>query len=99
MIDTFIKQLQASARADLSVSQMLTLITLHLEGTKLPTDLARVSGCSTSGMTGILTKLVTRGLAERGVVPGDRRKLPHSITSQGAALVESITNGGHDEIR
>lgn len=54
-------------------------------------DLARALGITVSTGSGLITKLVDRGLVERTTTPNDRRQLPLRLTEAGTALTGELS--------
>src|SRR5579884_1053087 len=53
-------------------------------------DLARALGITVSTTSGLVSKLVDRGLIERAPVPGDRRQIRLHLSAEGNALAGEL---------
>jgi DNA-binding MarR family transcriptional regulator len=53
-------------------------------------DLARALGITVSTTSGLVIKLVDRGLVARTTAPDDRRQAPLQLTPEGAALIGEL---------
>ena len=53
-------------------------------------QLARILGITVSTTSGLITKLVERGLVARGTAPHDRRQVPLQLTPAGEALAGEL---------
>src|SRR5437660_1250516 len=56
-------------------------------------DLARALGITVSTTSGLVIKLVDRGLVARTTAPDDRRQAPLQLTPAGAALAGELSEG------
>ena len=80
---------------DLTLPQVKVLMVLSARGTSRMRDLVRALGALPSTATGIVDRLVERGLVERAADPADRRVVLAGLTARGAetvARVEALTN-------
>jgi len=57
-------------------------------------ELSRVLGITVSTTSGLVIKLVERGLLDRRSVPGDRRQGPLVLTEAGAELAGELSDAG-----
>jgi DNA-binding MarR family transcriptional regulator len=86
------------ARVDPSVVgnvDVLVLVTLDIEGALRPTEVAALTGMSSSGVTKLLDRLEGRGHIERqlGAVPGDRRATRVVLTTEGRRVARELAAG------
>ena len=87
-VDTL--RLRAWEERDLTLPQLRILF--NLRGTPGTTTnvLARRLGLTTPSVSGLVDKLARAGLVERGQRAGDRRVIPLTLTTEGAALVGEL---------
>jgi DNA-binding MarR family transcriptional regulator len=76
-------------RFDLTLQQAELLVQLDTESLSFG-ELARELGCDKSNVTGMVDRLVRRGLAVRQTDAADRRIAKPVLTAEGAALVAGI---------
>jgi DNA-binding MarR family transcriptional regulator len=81
-------------RSGLTLPQLRVLFAIRREPGITTGDLARALGITVSTTSGLIAKLVERGLVERGSTPGDRRLLPLRLTSAGAQLTGDLSTAG-----
>lgn len=77
-------------RTDITMPQLKVLLLLHLDGTARMTDLASALDVSMPSATGILDRLVQRGLVVRGADPADRRVVTCALSEDGARQVAAL---------
>jgi DNA-binding MarR family transcriptional regulator len=78
-------------RFGLTLPQLRVLHQIRREPGVTTGDLARGLGITASTTSGLVGKLVDRGLVTRTTVPGDRRQLPLHLTEAGAALTGDLS--------
>jgi DNA-binding MarR family transcriptional regulator len=74
-------------RGGLSLVAASTLATLERRGPSRVTELAEAQSVTQPAMTGLVSRLVGQGLAERSSDPDDRRGVLVAVTSAGRALL------------
>lgn len=77
-------------RTEVTMPQLKVLLLLHIEGTARMSDLAAALGVSLPSATGILDRLVQRGLVVRGTDPADRRVVTCFLSEEGAKQVSGL---------
>jgi DNA-binding MarR family transcriptional regulator len=82
--------LEAWVRLDLTMPQLRLLYLLVNDGPEGAGALARRLGLAPSSVTGLVARLVERGLARRDEDPHDRRVVLTTATSRGHELVEAL---------
>jgi DNA-binding MarR family transcriptional regulator len=75
----------------ITMPQFVILDLLERQGESKMTEMARFSGVTTAGMTGIVDKLVKYGYCIRKSDPSDRRVVKIRPTEKGARLVKTIS--------
>lgn len=75
---------------ELTMPQLRTLFVLLGEGSCRMGALAGTLGVSLSGATGLMDRLVEKGLAERSVDPDDRRSVVCGLSPSGRELAERL---------
>ncbi len=110
LIDEIIQSGQELARAvhtqralvwlqiDISVPQMKALLFLYLEGAASMARIAGALGVKLPTVTGIVDRLVERGLVKREDSPQDRRVVLASLTEGGKHLMDRQWQAGWLEI-
>ncbi|MEM8782508.1 MAG: MarR family transcriptional regulator [Planctomycetota bacterium] len=79
------------AGEDMTHGRWLTLVVLHRSGGRLlPSELAEKQGVTRATMTGLLTKLVDRGLVERELDDRDGRREAAVLTATGRRFVRRV---------
>jgi DNA-binding MarR family transcriptional regulator len=78
-------------RYGLTLPQLRVLHQVRREPGVTTGDLARALGITVSTTSGLVSKLVDRGLMTRSTLPGDRRQLPPHLTEAGAALTGDLS--------
>jgi DNA-binding MarR family transcriptional regulator len=73
-------------RSRMTLPQLRVLFAARRTPGILPTELARELGTTISTTSGLVSKLVARGLLERGSPSQDRRQTPLFLTSNGREL-------------
>ena len=58
-------------------------------------ELAAALGITVSTVSGLVGKLTERGLVARGTAPDDRRQAPLELTTEGRAIVGTLSEVGH----
>lgn len=90
-------QLLAGDRFDLTVPQYHTLLHLkHCSGMCKMSDLARATHQSAASLTGIVDRLLEKGLVERGRPDDDRRQVVVGSTMRGRELLATIERARRD---
>lgn len=80
--------------SSLTLPQLRLLAVLGFDGVLGGQELARRLGVSTPTVTGMVDRLVARGLVERREAVGDRRVRPVALTEEGELLLERIRRRG-----
>jgi DNA-binding MarR family transcriptional regulator len=75
---------------ELTMPQLRALFGLLEEGPSRMGSLASLLGMSLSGATGLMDRLVEKGLVERSVDPDDRRSVVCELSPQGRELAERL---------
>jgi DNA-binding MarR family transcriptional regulator len=72
---------------------ILVLSSIDLHGPQRPSDLSKLTGLSTGGLSKLLDRMEQLGAIrrERGVVAGDRRAVLVSLTDRGTAVLRALT--------
>ena len=72
---------------------ILVLCSIDLHGPQRPSDLSKLTGLSTGGLSKLLDRMEELGAIrrERGVVTGDRRGVVVSLTDRGTELLRVLT--------
>jgi DNA-binding MarR family transcriptional regulator len=83
-------RLQQWERSRITLPQLRVLFTVRRTPGILTTDLAHQLGTTVPTASGIVSKLVTRGLIDRTKADLDRRQAPLQLTSAGAALAGEL---------
>lgn len=84
-------QLLAEERFDLTVPQFYTLLRLsHHEGECKMSELARQTHQSAASLTGVIDRLIDKGLVARARPEGDRRQVTVQVTDHGAVLLQKV---------
>jgi DNA-binding MarR family transcriptional regulator len=78
-------------RFGLTLPQLRVLHQIRREPGVITGDLARALGVTVSTTSGLVGKLVDRGLVARTTAPEDRRQLPLRLTEAGAALIGDLS--------
>lgn len=83
-------------RVELSMQQLKVLLSLGLResGTATMSELAAALGVSLPTVTGIIDRMVERGLVVRDVVPGDRRLVVARLSPGGRDLLRRLRSAG-----
>jgi DNA-binding MarR family transcriptional regulator len=90
-------QLLAGERFDLTVPQYHTLLHVHhCSGMCKMSDLARATHQSAASLTGIVDRLLEKGLVERGRPDDDRRQVVVGSTERGHNLLATIEQARRD---
>jgi DNA-binding MarR family transcriptional regulator len=82
-------------RSILNNLDVLVLVTLDVDGRLRPSDIRRITGLSSSGVTKLLDRLEQEGLVTRdfGTVRGDKRGSHITLTPEGRAVSRQIADG------
>jgi len=80
----------ASADCGLSPIQAKTLLHMDVKRPSTMSEVAQTAACEPSNLTGIVDKLVARGLVRRRATTDDRRIKMVLLTREGAALRERL---------
>lgn len=82
-------------RSILNNLDVLVLVTLDVDGRLRPSDIQRLTGLSSSGVTKLLDRLEQQGLVNRdfGTVRGDKRGSHITLTPEGRAVSGQIADG------
>jgi DNA-binding MarR family transcriptional regulator len=83
------RRLRQPALGDLTPSQRSVLASLGRHGPLRMGELARIENITPPSLTGIVTRLVDRGLVTRTEDPGDGRSTLVAATAAGAANLEA----------
>jgi len=87
------------SRSGLTMPQMRALAFLYRKGDAKAGDLAAALGVSAPTVTGIVGRLVARGLVQRKVDPSDKRKVVCALTPKGAEIVRSVHHVGEERMK
>ena len=80
----------------LTMQQFRVLLLLGTEGPVTHGDLAQALGVGLATVTGLVDRLVSRGLAHRTTDPDDRRVRRVGLSADGAALLEQLDAAGQE---
>lgn len=80
----------------LTMQQFRVLLLLAEDGPLPHSDLAQALGVGLATVTGLVDRLVARGLAVRAADPADRRVRLAGLSPEGAALLESVATQGRE---
>jgi len=74
---------------------VLVLVTLDVEGRLRPSNIQRLTGLSSSGVTKLLDRLEQQGLVTRdfGTVRGDKRGSHVMLTPAGRGVADQLADG------
>lgn len=86
------RQAKEIAQGNISLPQMLILDVLKQKGSQRMGELAHYLSVSMAATTGIVDKLVRKGLAVRASSPQDRRIVNIEITHEGKKMVEKYNH-------
>ncbi|MCC7372911.1 MAG: MarR family transcriptional regulator [Chloroflexi bacterium] len=81
-------------RSSVTLPQLRVLYHLRRRPHSTTGELARRLGITVSTTSGLVIKLVDRGLVARGSLADDRRQAPLSLTDEGAALLGELSEEG-----
>jgi DNA-binding MarR family transcriptional regulator len=79
---------------DVTLAQIKVVMCLYLVGEMNMVRLATMLGVKLPSVTGLVDRLVERGLVKRADSPGDRRLVLVSTTTEGRALIDRIWDAG-----
>ena len=80
----------------LTMQQFRVLLLLGTEGPVTHGDLAQALGVGLATVTGLVDRLVSRGLAHRTTDPDDRRVRRVGLSADGGALLEQLDAAGQE---
>jgi DNA-binding MarR family transcriptional regulator len=80
--------------SDLTLRQLQVLGLLHGATSLTGHDLAQALDVSTATVSGLVDRMVTKGLVQRTPDPDDRRRVLLSVTGQGQAVLEGLDAAG-----
>ncbi len=83
----------------LTMQQLRVLVLLSVDGPLPQGDLAQALGVGLATVTGLVDRLVGRGLVERTENPGDRRVRRAALSPEGKELMERIVMAGQEARR
>ncbi|GAB3210249.1 MarR family winged helix-turn-helix transcriptional regulator [Marinactinospora thermotolerans] len=78
----------------LTIQQLKALVLLAVDGEMAAHELARGIGVSVATLTGIVDRMVARGLVHRREDPDDRRVRRIGLTGKGQELIDELWNVG-----
>ncbi|KWX03854.1 hypothetical protein TH66_11360 [Carbonactinospora thermoautotrophica] len=81
---------------DLTIQQLKTLHVLAQEGALSGHELAKVLGVGAATASGIIDRLVVRGLVQRTKDPHDRRVRRVALTADGQRIVEELASASRE---
>lgn len=84
---------------DLTMQQLKVLLHLTAEGSVLSHRLAQSLGITAASVTGLVGRLVERGLVRRVEEPQDRRARFVELTADGTATVDRLLRAGAEHRR
>ncbi|WP_024285568.1 MarR family winged helix-turn-helix transcriptional regulator [Cellulomonas sp. KRMCY2] len=90
---TALFQQAAAATYGLGLTEMRALSILLRQGPQTAGALVRALHVTSGAVTGVVDRLVRRGLARRGADPTDRRKVVVSVDLEGLAAGENVYLG------
>jgi DNA-binding MarR family transcriptional regulator len=79
---------------DLTMQQLRTLMILSFRGSASGQELADGLGVHLSTVTGLINRLLARGLVERGEDPNDRRVRRVRLNAEGTRLMQQMRDAG-----
>ena len=79
---------------DLTMQQLRTLMILSFRGSASGQELADGLGVHLSTVTGLINRLLARGLVERGEDPNDRRVRRVRLSAEGTQLMQQMRDAG-----
>lgn len=79
----------------LTIQQLKVLLRLSLDGEMAAHELAEGAGVGMATLTGIVDRLVARGLVCRREDPRDRRVRRIDLTEEGRGLMAEMSGAGH----
>lgn len=79
---------------DVTMHQMHVLLLLHLEGEANMARLAQLLGVKLPTITGLVDRLVERGLVRREESPLDRRLVLARLTDAGQGMMDRLSEAG-----
>jgi len=91
--DLDVARLRQWEQSRLTLPQLRVLYQIRRAPGITTRDLARVLGITVSTTSGLVIKLVDRGLVARTTAPDDRRQAPLQLTPEGAALAGELAGG------
>jgi DNA-binding MarR family transcriptional regulator len=79
---------------DLTMQQLRTLMILSFRGSASGQELADGLGVHLSTVTGLINRLLARGLVKRGEDPNDRRVRRVRLSAEGTQLMQHMRDAG-----
>jgi DNA-binding MarR family transcriptional regulator len=79
---------------DLTIQQLRTLMILSFRGSASGQELADGLSVHLSTVTGLINRLLARGLVERGEDPNDRRVRRVRLSAEGTQLMQQMRDAG-----
>lgn len=76
-------------------TQFSAMIRLSQEGACSQNHLGRLAGMDVATIKGVIDRLTQKGLTRVEADPNDRRRSAISLTDDGAAMIERLTQAGH----
>ncbi|MBX5490127.1 MAG: MarR family transcriptional regulator [Chloroflexi bacterium] len=94
----YLRPARAWLELDLTMPQMKVLLLLYSDDGATVGQIASQLGVTLSTVTGIVDRLVERGLVVRQESPTDRRQVVCRLTSEGQALAERLQQAGRSQL-
>lgn len=76
-------------------ADVITLVTLYLDGPQRPRDLTTLTGFTRGGTTNLIDRLVANGVVTRTEVASDRRGVSIELTDHGLKTAERLAATSH----
>ena len=86
---------QALSPDGITPTQFTALMRLHEEGTCSQNQLGRLAGMDVATIKGVVDRLRDKGLTRIAADPTDKRRSLISLSRQGAALIDTLREAGH----
>ncbi len=80
--------------SDITVAQLRVLLALHTAGPSSMTDIAAILGVSLPTTSGVIDKMVKKGLVAREADPSDRRLVICHLSEEGQGVISRLWAGG-----
>lgn len=93
------RRLDPMTQMALPIQQLKLMLLVCAGPSKTSQDLARELGVGAATMTGLIDRLVERGLLVRVPVPQDRRVRQIEATDAGSKLARDVTSFDHGHVR